>query len=52
MSNYHEWIEVGRRRWCLGCSAFQWKSSIASPWQPKSVALECPRDTPYSRDQK
>lgn len=45
----HEWIEVGNRRWCVGCSLFQWKSQEGVPWQPRSRGLQpCPRDTPYA----
>ena len=48
----HEWITVGDRRWCLGCSAFQWRTACDHDWQPwKLSAYACPRDTPYAQRQ-
>jgi hypothetical protein len=44
----HEWLEVGDRRWCLGCSLFQAKPKGAvyfpTPRKP------CPRNTPYAHE--
>jgi len=49
----HEFIEVGRRRWCLGCSLFQWKSCDQGAWQPaRETGKTCPRDTPYADQRK
>jgi hypothetical protein len=42
----HEWMEVGLRRWCLGCSAFQTRRPYA-PWSPP-VGTLCPCSTPYA----
>lgn len=44
--NGHEIIEVGNRRWCLGCDLFV-KRRPGWPWQ--MPAAICPRDTPYAR---
>jgi hypothetical protein len=41
----HEWIEVGDRRWCLGCSLFQQRAGTAFP----TPRTHCPRDTPYAK---
>jgi hypothetical protein len=43
----HEWIEVGRRRWCVGCPAFQ--TSGEGRWSP-GVGTLCPRSTPYAEE--
>ena len=43
----HEFIEVGNRRWCTGCSLFQLRRP-GSPW--RMPASSCPRDTPYARE--
>ncbi len=35
---YHEWIEVGDRRWCLSCGSFQvrwngmWRDAMIGGW--------------------
>lgn len=42
----HEFIEVGNRRWCMGCSLFQMRRP-GSPWHVP--ASNCPRETPYAR---
>lgn len=39
----HEFIEVGNRRWCLGCDLFQQGAPFAKP--PRG---DCPRNTPYA----
>jgi len=45
----HEWITVTNRRWCLGCSAFQWRTAEDHDLQPwRRSAGACPRDTPYA----
>ncbi len=46
MNGDHEWLEIGRRRWCLGCDLFQVKSGEAFP-EPRK---DCPRFTPYAQD--
>ena len=47
MERGHEFIEVGNRRWCLGCDLFQQKDWIASPFpSPRS---DCPCNTPYAK---
>lgn len=44
----HEFIEVGNRRWCLGCSMFQNRRGGAHPEPWREPASECPRNTPYA----
>lgn len=43
----HEWLEVGDRRWCLGCDLFQVRPKghafFPTPRKP------CPRNTPYAQ---
>lgn len=40
----HHWVTVDKRRWCLGCDAFQ---SKRHGWGP-SVAEECPNNTAWA----
>ena len=42
MKNEHEFIEVGDRRWCVGCDLFQTRRTA---WVPTALP-ECPRNTP------
>ncbi len=44
----HEWITVGKRRWCMGCDAFQ-KQKGESGWWTGFAQFSCPRDTPYAK---
>ena len=30
MTDTHEWIEVGKRRWCIRCNCFQQKPRMGS----------------------
>jgi hypothetical protein len=39
----HEWIEVGGRRWCVGCTTYQ------SRWPWPVQRANCQRDTPYAQ---
>jgi hypothetical protein len=38
MTERHEWIEVGARRWCNECGSFQvlrggkWRDAMVGPW--------------------
>jgi hypothetical protein len=43
----HEWIEVGNRRWCITCAAFQSRSKPGDSWRPM-VKLHCDHDAPYA----
>jgi hypothetical protein len=45
----HDFIEVGNRRWCVGCDLYQQKerSAVYFPTPAKS----CPRNTPLAREQ-
>lgn len=46
----HEFIEVGNRRWCVGCSLFQNRRGGAHPEPWREPASACPRDTPWAND--
>lgn len=48
----HEWLQVGNRRWCLGCDAYQSRRDerATTPWRP-GISAVCPRYTPYARAQ-
>ena len=43
----HEWLEVGNRRWCLCCGAYQSRRDAAREWTPTIAITHCPHDTPY-----
>lgn len=40
----HEWIDVGDRRWCVGCDLFQSRKA-GREWAKSGL---CPRYTPYA----
>ena len=43
----HEFVEVGNRRWCLGCDLFQRRDPPG--YKPFPMPRnECPRSTPYA----
>jgi hypothetical protein len=42
----HEWITVGRRRWCKCCEAYQ---MLDGAWHP-AAPTPCPANTPYARE--
>jgi hypothetical protein len=44
----HEFIEVGARRWCMGCDLFQRRTWIMGPFpDPRQ---DCPCNTPYAAE--
>jgi hypothetical protein len=43
----HEWIEVGLRRWCTGCDAFQVRRAHGE-WTPR-FGEDCPCSTPRAK---
>jgi hypothetical protein len=43
----HEWIEVGLRRWCMTCDAYQMKTNHSGDWKGWA-GMFCPRTTPYA----
>lgn len=46
MAIEHHFIEVGNRRWCLGCELFQQRTR-GDQWWPKSEA--CPWNTYWAQ---
>lgn len=44
----HEWIEVGGRRWCMTCDAYQMRTNPSGGWKGY-VMFSCPYDTPLAR---
>lgn len=57
----HSWIEVGGRRWCLGCGCYQvrrggnWRDdpSMVGDWPAYAPTVDpCARDTPWATSQR
>lgn len=45
MTDTHEWIEVGKRRWCIRCNCFQQKARMGAKfWNAPSC------DNIYNKD--
>jgi hypothetical protein len=48
MSRDHQWIDVGHRRWCITCDAYQMKTNPSGSWKGWAGTY-CPRTTLYAK---